>query len=107
MAPTRSNLDERTLAVHAGIQPDPTTGAIAPNVAMAVNFAVRPTDGGFSANDNPDMTALPYLYGVRAALRPNPRLIHAETPCNPLLRLTDLRALAELAHRHGALLSVD
>lgn len=44
---------------------------------------------------------------VKAALRPNTRLIHAETPCNPLLRLTDLAALAELAHAHGALVSVD
>ncbi|NDY93307.1 trans-sulfuration enzyme family protein [Ideonella livida] len=47
------------------------------------------------------------LDAVRAALRPETRLIHAESPCNPLLRLTDLGALAELAHAHGALLSVD
>lgn len=42
-----------------------------------------------------------------AALRPNTRLVHAETPCNPLLRLTDLRRVAETVHAHGALLSVD
>ena len=30
------------------------------------------------------------LDAVKAALRPNTRLIHAESPCNPLLRLTDL-----------------
>lgn len=47
------------------------------------------------------------LDAVRAALRPNTRLIHAESPCNPLLRLTDLRSLATLAHGHGALVSVD
>ncbi|HEX2137505.1 MAG TPA: PLP-dependent aspartate aminotransferase family protein [Microvirga sp.] len=184
-----SDLDGRTLAVHAGLAPDPVTGAIAPNVAMAINYAARPGEAGFSANDNPDLTALPYLYarwtnptvrqlerrlaalegaddgmatatgmaaaaalffgtlrrgdhlvvsdvcypGVRelasevlpelgieatpvnlsdlaavwSALRPNTRLIHAETPCNPLLRLTDLRAIAEIANAAGALLSVD
>ncbi|MBQ0943302.1 aminotransferase class I/II-fold pyridoxal phosphate-dependent enzyme [Ideonella sp. 4Y16] len=47
------------------------------------------------------------LDAVRAAMRPTTRLVHAETPCNPLLRLTDLRALADIAHAHGALLSVD
>ncbi|MFN6925430.1 MAG: trans-sulfuration enzyme family protein [Tabrizicola sp.] len=44
---------------------------------------------------------------VRAALRPTTRLIHAETPCNPILRLTDLAALSALAREGGALLSVD
>ena len=47
------------------------------------------------------------LDATRAALKPNTRLIHAESPCNPILRLTDLAALASLAHEAGALLSVD
>ena len=47
------------------------------------------------------------LDAVRAALRPNTRLIHAESPCNPILRLTDLAALSALAHQAGALVSVD
>lgn len=47
------------------------------------------------------------LDAVRAAWRPHTRLVHAESPCNPLLRLTDLGALAELAHAHGAWLCVD
>lgn len=44
---------------------------------------------------------------VRAALRPTTRLIHAETPCNPILRLTDLAALSAVAREAGVLLSVD
>ena len=44
---------------------------------------------------------------LRAAMRPETRLVHAETPCNPLLRLTDLHAVAAIAHEGGALLSVD
>lgn len=44
---------------------------------------------------------------VAAALRPNTRLVHCESPCNPILRLTDLAAVADIAKRHGALMSVD
>jgi len=39
--------------------------------------------------------------------RPNTRLLFLETPSNPLLEIGDIRALAEMAHRHGALLAVD
>lgn len=47
------------------------------------------------------------LDAVQAALRPNTRLIHAESPCNPILRLTDLAGLSALAHQAGVLVSVD
>ena len=47
------------------------------------------------------------LGALEAAIRPNTKLIHAETPVNPLIRLTDLRAVADLAHEAGALLSCD
>ena len=44
---------------------------------------------------------------VRAALRPNTRIVYAETPANPILRLADIAALAGIAHAAGALLAVD
>jgi len=44
---------------------------------------------------------------VRAALRPNTRLVYIETPANPILRITDIAAVADVAHRAGALLVVD
>jgi methionine-gamma-lyase len=184
-----SNHDPRTLSVHAGLEPDPVTGAIAPNVVTASNFAFQPDGVAFSANLNPDMTALPFFYSrwtnptvrqleqriaalegaedgiatasgmaaaaalffgvlkagdhvivsdvcypgvrelasdilsdlgitstavnlsdlraVRAAIQPTTKLIHAETPCNPLMRLTDIAALADIARVTGCLLSVD
>jgi len=43
----------------------------------------------------------------RAALRPNTRLLFAETPTNPLTEVCDIRALADIAHGAGALLVVD
>ena len=43
----------------------------------------------------------------RAAMRPNPKLLFAETPTNPLTDVCDIAALAEVAHKAGALLAVD
>ena len=43
----------------------------------------------------------------QAALRPNTRLLFAESPTNPLTEVCDIRALAEIAHGAGALLAVD
>lgn len=47
------------------------------------------------------------LEAVAAAIRPNTKLVHVETPTNPMMRVSDIRALADLAHGAGALLSVD
>jgi len=44
---------------------------------------------------------------VRAALRPNTKLVYAETPANPVLRIADIRSLAQVAHAHGVPLAVD
>lgn len=48
---------------------------------------------------------------IADAMRPETRMVHVETPTNPLMRLTDLRAAAEVAHAGGrdgrALLVVD
>ena len=43
----------------------------------------------------------------QAAVRPNTRLLFAESPTNPLTEVCDIRALAEIAHAAGALLAVD
>ena len=44
---------------------------------------------------------------VRAALRPQTRLLWVETPSNPLLKVSDIAALAQLAHAAGARCVVD
>jgi O-succinylhomoserine sulfhydrylase len=43
----------------------------------------------------------------QAAVRPNTRLLFAETPTNPLTDVCDIRALADVAHNAGAVLAVD
>ena len=44
---------------------------------------------------------------VRAALKPETKLVWVETPSNPLLAVSDIAVLAEIAHAHGALLACD
>jgi methionine-gamma-lyase len=47
------------------------------------------------------------LAQVEAAMRPNTKVVFIETPANPTIVLTDIAAVGEIAHRHGALLVVD
>jgi cystathionine gamma-synthase/methionine-gamma-lyase len=44
---------------------------------------------------------------VAAAMRPNTKLVHIETPANPILRLSDITAIAAITHAGEAELSVD
>ena len=44
---------------------------------------------------------------VADAIQPNTKLVWVETPANPTLRLTDIAAVAEIAHQHGLPLVVD
>jgi len=47
------------------------------------------------------------LTAVEGAMRPSTKLVWMETPSNPLLRVTDVAAVVEIAHRGGAICAVD
>ena len=47
------------------------------------------------------------LANIESAMRDNTRMVWLETPSNPLLRISDIRGAADLAHRQDALLAVD
>ncbi|GAA1570055.1 cystathionine gamma-synthase [Actinomadura kijaniata] len=168
-----------TLAIHAGQEPDPTTGAVVPPIYQVSTYkqdGIGGLRGGYeySRSANPTRTALEVClaeveggvrglafasglaaedtllrtvckpgdhviipndaYGgtyrlfakvaepwgvafdpvplgdvdaVRAAVRPETKLIWVETPTNPLLGVADIAALAAVAHDAGALLVVD
>ena len=178
-----------TLAVHAAVRPHPVTGAIAPDISMAANYASRFGEIGFSAEGTQldkvtfayarewhpngrqleeklaaleggedavvfasgvaaisglllhlldpgdhvlvsdisyagtaefahgllqrkgviaDFVDMSDLTGVEAKVIPGrTRLIFAETPCNPVLKLTDIAALAAIAKACGARLAID
>ncbi|MEL7977177.1 cystathionine gamma-synthase [Isoptericola sp. F-RaC21] len=168
-----------TRAIHAGQDPDPTTGAVVPPIHQVSTYkqdGVGGLRGGYeySRSANPTRTALEEAlaaaeqgergfafasglaaedtllravlrpgdhvvvpddaYGgtyrliarvfgpwgiahtpvdladveaVRAAIRPETRVVWVETPTNPLLGVSDVAALAGVAHDAGALLVVD
>jgi cystathionine gamma-synthase len=160
-----------TLAIHAGQEPDPATGAVMAPIHLSTTFERR-ADGSYPAGfvytrtDNPNRAALeacltvleggaataafgsgmaaiaaifqalapddayfgagrllrelmaPWglvysvanmadLGAVAAAVQPRTRLIWVETPSNPLLKITDIAAVAEIAHAAGARCAVD
>lgn len=47
------------------------------------------------------------LEAVKKAITPGTKLVHIETPDNPTNGITDISAIAEIAHQNGAVLSVD
>lgn len=47
------------------------------------------------------------LAAVRAAMRPETKLLILETPTNPMIRLADIQAISQIAHQQGAALLVD
>ncbi len=47
------------------------------------------------------------LKAVEGAITPKTKLLWVETPSNPMLLISDIRALAEIAHEKGVLLAVD
>jgi cystathionine beta-lyase/cystathionine gamma-synthase len=55
----------------------------------------------FSWIDTTDLAA------VEAAIRPETKMIYIETPTNPVMDVTDIAAVAEIAHAHGARVAVD
>lgn len=54
-----------------------------------------------------DAVAMEDVDAVRAAIRPETQVIWAESPSNPLMKVVDLAALADLAHERGAILVAD
>ena len=68
-------------------------------VLLRDSFAERGIEASFV-----DMTDLD---AVRAAMRPNTRLVWMETPSNPLIRISDIEALAGIAREGGAISCCD
>ncbi|MGZ8869125.1 MAG: cystathionine gamma-synthase, partial [Thermoanaerobaculia bacterium] len=47
------------------------------------------------------------IEAVRAAMKPETRILYLETPTNPMMRISDIAACADVAHRAGAMAVVD
>jgi len=44
---------------------------------------------------------------VRSAIRPNTKVVYIETPANPTMEVSDIAAIAKIAHEHGCVVVVD
>src|SRR6266852_4455243 len=143
-----------TIAVHAGGEPDPATGAMAPPIHLSTTFehgpaGERPHGYMYIREGSPTETRLEEalaaiegaeaalvfssgmaagaaylatlppgshvlsaadmadLEAVRRAIRKETRLLWGESPSNPLMKVVDLAALAEIAKKAGARFAVD
>lgn len=121
--PTRRALEDALCALEGGA----SAAAFASGMAaiMTVFQALRPGDHVLIPDDiyfgtkvmiaklfapwglSSETVDMTDLDAVRAAMRPNTRLLWIETPSNPLLKISDIAALAEIAHAGGALLACD
>lgn len=54
-----------------------------------------------------DYVDLTDIAAAKAAVKPNTKLIFLETPTNPMMKVADIQAVADLAHESGAILAVD
>ena len=121
--PTRSALEGNLAAIEGGkaafafASGMSATGAIAARLAQGDHVVVTDnTYGGTFRLFDKVLTRYGIQFSfvdtsnlelVEQAMTPKTKLVFIETPTNPVLRLTDIAAVAEIAHRHGAKLAVD
>src|SRR3569833_184604 len=122
--PTRAALEERLAALEGGVRGLAFASGMAAEdtllrtICKPGDHVVIPDDayGGtyrlISKELKPwgreyDPVPVAGVDAVRAALRPDTKVVWVETPTNPLLGIADIAALAQVAHDAGALLVVD
>jgi cystathionine gamma-synthase len=99
-----SGMAAATAVVRAAVRPG--DHVISPRIAY---YALRGWLDRFCARwgVTHDVVDTSDLAAVHRALRPSTRIVWIETPANPTWEITDIAAVAELAHRSGALVAVD
>jgi cystathionine gamma-lyase/cystathionine beta-lyase/cystathionine gamma-lyase/homocysteine desulfhydrase len=121
--PTRDALEESLCALEGGTSAHCFGSGMAAITALCTMMKTGDhvvctdnTYGGTSRLFNQVLTnyGLEFTYvdtrdveAVKAALRPETKLVHIETPTNPMMWLTDIRAVAEACHAQGVEVSVD
>ncbi len=70
-------------------------------------FRILATDFFPKWNLEADFVAMEDMEAVRRAMRPQSRMVWAETPSNPLMKVVDIAALVSIAHERGAMMVVD
>lgn len=122
--PTRSSLETQLAALEGGASALSFSSGLAAEDAL-LRGILRPGDHVLLGNDvyggtyrlltrvlapwgiETSTVELQDADAIRAALRPETKIVWLETPSNPLLKIVDITAVAEIAHNAGAVLVVD
>ncbi|WP_309065462.1 cystathionine gamma-synthase [Microbacterium sp.] len=122
--PTRSSLETQLAALEGGVSALSFASGLAAEDAL-LRGILRPGDHVVLGNDvyggtyrlltkvlapwgvETTTVELQDVDAIRAALRPTTKIVWLETPSNPLLKIVDIAAVAEVAHAAGAVLVVD
>lgn len=122
--PTRDQLQEQLASLEGGTHAYAFGSGLAAEDAL-LRAVLRPGDHILMANDvyggthrlvarmfvpwGVELSTADFadLDAVRAAMRPTTRMLWVETPSNPLMKITDLAALAEIGHAAGAVVVAD
>ncbi|HWV50695.1 MAG TPA: cystathionine gamma-synthase, partial [Microbacterium sp.] len=122
--PTRSSLETQLAALEGGSAALSFASGLAAEDAL-LRGILKPGDHVVLGNDvyggtyrllttvlarwgiETTIVALEDADAIRAALRPETRIIWVETPSNPLLKIVDIAAIVDIAHAGGAVVVVD
>jgi cystathionine gamma-synthase len=122
--PTRSSLQEQLASLEGGAHGFSFASGLAAEDVL-LRSKLKPGDHIVMSNDvyggthrlvskvfvpwgvSLDTVEMTDLDAVRAAIRPNTKVLWVETPSNPLMKITDIAALAELGHAAGVTVVVD
>ncbi|MFS0895385.1 cystathionine gamma-synthase [Microbacterium sp. 179-I 3D3 NHS] len=122
--PTRSSLETQLAALEGGVRALSFASGLAAEDAL-LRSILKPGDHVLLGNDvyggtyrlltrvlapwgiETTTVELADADAIRAALRPETRIVWLETPSNPLLKIVDIAQIAEIAHAAGAVLVVD
>ncbi len=122
--PTRDSLQELLASLEGGSHALSFASGLAAEDAL-LRAILRPGDHVLMGNDvyggthrlvnrmfvpwgvELETTEFSDLEKVRAAIRPSTKVLWVETPSNPLMKISDIAALAEIGHAAGAVVVVD
>ena len=122
--PTRSALEQQLASLEGGVHGFSFASGLAAEDVL-LRACLKPGDHVVMSNDvyggthrlaskvyqpwgvTLDTVEMADLDAVRAAIRPNTKVLWVETPSNPLMKITDIAALAEVGHAAGVTVVVD
>jgi len=121
--PTQEKLEEALAAIDSGSRALAFASGMAAVTCVlqslpAGSHLILPDDGYYGVRAlaaeylprwgvETDLVAMDDLENVRAAIKPSTRAIWCETPSNPLMKIVDIAALADIAHEANAMLIAD